>query len=67
MYAIRSYYVSKELQATVADHAAGNYRVLMNTCDELLAAAFDRQKAILDEKLFIEVFASAPRKSYNFV
>jgi len=55
--------LSKELQATVADHAAGNYRVLMNTCDELLAAAFDRQKAILDEKLFIEVFASAPRKS----
>jgi type II secretory pathway predicted ATPase ExeA len=28
--------MTSELKATLADHAAGNYRVLMNLCDELL-------------------------------
>jgi len=55
--------LTKELQAALADHAAGNYRVLMNTADELLLAAFERQKPVLDEKLFLEVFATAPRKN----
>jgi len=55
--------LSKELQGALADHAAGNYRVLMNTADELLVAAFERQKPVLDEKLFLEVFATAPRKN----
>lgn len=54
--------LAKELQAILVDHAAGNYRVLMNTADELLSAAFERQKPLLDEKLFMEVFASAQRK-----
>lgn len=54
--------LSKELQAILVDHAAGNYRVLMNTADELLAAAFERQRPVLDEKLFMEVFASTQRK-----
>ena len=55
--------LSKELQATLVDHAAGNYRVMMNTADELLTAAFERQKPVLDDKLFLEVFATAPRKA----
>jgi len=54
--------LTKQLQAALVDHAAGNYRVLMNTGDELLSAAFERQKAVLDEKLFFEVFATATRK-----
>ncbi len=54
--------MSKALQDTLVDHAAGNYRVLMNTADELLSAGFERQVPILDEKLFLEVFAP-PRKS----
>lgn len=54
--------LSKELQATLVDHAAGNHRVLMNTADELLAAAFERQKPVLDEKLFLDVFATTQRK-----
>jgi len=49
--------VSKQLQETLVDHAAGNYRVLMNTLNELLNAAFERQANILDEKLFLEAFA----------
>jgi hypothetical protein len=53
--------MTTELKATLADHAAGNYRVLMNLCDELLAFAVDRELARLDEKLYMDVFAQAPR------
>jgi len=35
----------------------------MNTADELLTAAFERQKSTLDEKIFLEVFATTPRKA----
>jgi general secretion pathway protein A len=53
--------MTTELKATLADHAAGNYRILMNLSDELLAAAADRDLPHLDEKLYLEVFAHAPR------
>jgi len=49
--------MTSELKATLAEHAAGNYRVLMNLADELLAAAAERDQPQLDEKLFFEVFA----------
>jgi general secretion pathway protein A len=52
--------MTTELRVTLADHAAGNFRVLMNLADELLAVAADRELARLDEKLFLEVFA--PRR-----
>lgn len=54
--------MSKQLKAALVEHSAGNYRVLMNTADELLSCAFDRQTPVLDEKLFFDVFATAPRK-----
>jgi type II secretory pathway predicted ATPase ExeA len=53
--------MTSELRVTLADHAAGNYRVLMNLGDELLTVAADRELARLDEKLFLEVFAQAPK------
>jgi type II secretory pathway predicted ATPase ExeA len=53
--------MTTELRGTLADHAAGNFRVLMNLADELLAVAADRELARLDEKLFLEVFAQSPR------
>jgi general secretion pathway protein A len=53
--------MTSELRVTLADHAAGNYRVLMNLGDELLAVAADRELARLDEKLFLEVFAQTPK------
>jgi type II secretory pathway predicted ATPase ExeA len=49
--------MTTELKTTLAEHAAGNYRVLMNLGDELLSAALEREQAQLDEKLFFEVFA----------
>jgi hypothetical protein len=41
--------MTSELRVTLADHAAGNYRVLMNLADELLTVAADRELLRLDE------------------
>jgi type II secretory pathway predicted ATPase ExeA len=49
--------MTTELKAALAEHAAGNYRIMMNLGDELLAAAAERDQAQLDEKLFFDVFA----------
>jgi len=48
--------MTTELKATLADHAAGNYRVMMNLADELLTDAADRALPRHDEKLFLDVF-----------
>jgi type II secretory pathway predicted ATPase ExeA len=57
--------MTPELKATLADHAAGNYRVLMNIADELLTAGAERDLPRLDEKLFLEVFAAPATKTKN--
>jgi type II secretory pathway predicted ATPase ExeA len=53
--------MTTELKSTLADHAAGNYRVLMNLCDELLSIAADKDLPRLDEKLFLDAFNQQPR------
>lgn len=53
--------MTTELKATLADHAAGNYRVLMNLADELLTIAADRDLPRLDEKLYLDVFGQTPK------
>ncbi|UCF68080.1 MAG: ATP-binding protein [Acidobacteriota bacterium] len=57
--------VTDELASTLCEHAAGNYRVLMNLGHELLLGAVEREAESLDEKLFFEVFSlpeTRPRK-----
>jgi hypothetical protein len=54
--------MTTELKGTLADHAAGNYRVLMNLADELLTLALDRELPRLDEKLYLEAFAQPTQK-----
>ena len=54
--------MTTELKATLADHAAGNYRVLMNLADELLTTALDHGLPRLDEKLYLETFSQFPPK-----
>ena len=44
--------MSSQLRDTLCDHAAGNYRILTT-----LAAAAQRDLPVLDEKLYLEVFA----------
>lgn len=55
--------MTTELKATLADHAAGNYRVLMNLCDELLTIGVDKDLPRLDEKLFLEAFSQQQAKT----
>lgn len=50
--------MTTELRATLAEHAAGNYRVMMNLADELLTVAAERELPRLDDKLFLDVFAA---------
>lgn len=46
---------------TLAEHSAGNYRVLMNMANDLLSVALQRELEQIDEKLFLEVFAINPK------
>ena len=52
--------MTPELSSTLADHALGNLRVLMNLAGELLDAGVQRQAPRLDEKLFFDVFTPPP-------
>lgn len=54
--------MTTELKTTLAEHAAGNYRILMNMADELLCIAADKELPRLDEKLFFEVFQPPAKK-----
>jgi type II secretory pathway predicted ATPase ExeA len=53
--------MTPQLCSTVCEHAAGNYRVLMNLCHDLLMAAAQRDASQLDEKLFLELFTPNQR------
>jgi type II secretory pathway predicted ATPase ExeA len=48
--------MTTELRDTLVDHAAGNYRLLMTMCGELLAYGMTHEAAQLDEKSYLEVF-----------
>lgn len=52
--------MTAELIATLADHAQGNLRALMNIAAELLDAAAQREARHIDEKLFLETCAAPP-------
>ena len=52
--------MSTEVRTVLAEHAAGNYRVLMNLGYELLSAAAERELPKIDEKLFFDVVAPQP-------
>lgn len=47
---------SAGLISALCEHAAGNYRLLMNMANDLLSEALRRELDTLDEKLFFEVF-----------
>ncbi len=58
--------MTAELQNTLVDHAAGNYRVLMTMSAELLAHGLAHEAQQLDEKFYLEVFqAKLPRPVGN--
>lgn len=59
--------MTPQLRHTLCDHAAGNYRILTTLAAELLAAGAQRDLPVLDEKLYLDVFAQpdlpAPRRA----
>lgn len=55
--------MTDSLIETLAEHAAGNYRVLCSMATELLATAAQRELPQIDEKLFFETFASQTSSS----
>jgi general secretion pathway protein A len=59
--------MTPSLRQTLCDHAAGNYRILTTLAAEILAAAAQRDLPVLDDKLYLEVFAqpelTTPRRA----
>jgi len=53
--------LSPGLIQTLCEHAAGNLRLLMNLANDLLAAACQQERELIDEKLFFEVFSPDPK------
>lgn len=53
--------LSPSLIQTLCEHAAGNLRLLMNMANDLLVAACQQERDVLDEKLYFEVFALDPK------
>jgi general secretion pathway protein A len=49
--------MTPELVGTLCEHAAGNCRTLMTMAGELLVAGAQREVKVLDEKLYLELFA----------
>lgn len=61
--------LSQTLKETLADHAAGNLRMLTAMAADLLNAAAEKQLPQMDEKLFFEVFSphrSAVKRKQNY-
>lgn len=54
--------MTPQLVATLCDHALGNYRTLLHMASELLVAAAQREAPRIDEKLYLEVFASSDNR-----
>ncbi len=54
--------MTPELMQTLCDHALGNYRVLTGMAAELLALAAQQEMTQLDEKLYLEAYATPPSK-----
>ncbi len=57
--------MTKDVMATLADHSAGNPRILLNTADELFAKAIERNLSQIDEKLFLETYARQDQKRHR--
>jgi general secretion pathway protein A len=53
--------LSPSLIQTLCEHAAGNLRLLMNMANDLLVAASQQEREVIDEKLFFEVFSLDPK------
>jgi type II secretory pathway predicted ATPase ExeA len=49
--------MTPSLKQTLCERAGGNFRVMTNLGSQLLTAAMQRETTVLDDKLFLELFA----------
>lgn len=54
--------MTKSVIESLAEHAVGNYRTLINLANELLSAAIRNDVAKIDEKLYLDTFSFPIRK-----
>lgn len=57
--------ITKELAETLAEHAMGNPRVMMNLAAECLSVAEKKERMRLDEGLFFELFPRPNNTNFN--
>lgn len=55
--------ITPDLMKTIAEHSAGNYRVLSNTASQLLEEAARQNAALIDDKIYFDLFPSPTRAS----
>lgn len=60
--------ITTDAKVAIAEHSAGNYRSMITHCDELFAAALDRELTVIDADLFLDHYKPkrqrrAPRKT----
>ncbi len=55
--------MTEELQRTVCEHAAGNRRVLMHLCNDLLVLGVTKNAKRLDESLYLDLTSADQRPS----
>ncbi|MBI3694615.1 MAG: ATP-binding protein [Acidobacteria bacterium] len=53
--------VTPDLIKTIAEHSAGNYRVLCNTASLLLEEAVRQNAALIDDKIYFDLFPAPAR------
>lgn len=59
--------MTQSLKEALLEHAGGNLRLLTTMSAELLESAAQKELALLDEKLFLEVFSRPPQsRSHRF-
>jgi general secretion pathway protein A len=53
--------MTEELQSTIAEHSAGNPRIMMALAGEILALAIKKELPILDESLYFAIYGGPSR------
>lgn len=54
--------ITTDARVAIAEHSAGNYRSMITHCDELFAAALDRDATIIDTDLFVDHYKPRRRR-----
>jgi len=57
--------MTKSVIESLAEHAGGNYRTLMNLANELLNAAIKKDVAQIDEKIYFDTLAFPTKKTMS--